>query len=204
MGISSVLSRKASDKTATHNEAFSAGVWNLPCPNLAAGDELRETRERERTRRRDVPAKCQPHFSSMRYALEADLLEVAARGGHEERLAQREDALLDADAGALDQNEVVLHNAVAREAAERGDRLLGAVGVGLAVVRVRAAADPVDPVRSAAAARTTTHFLFISVRCRGQSKLEAGRWRTWWSARSAEPEQRATHIRPDQRARPRT
>lgn len=76
--------------------------------------------------------------------LERDRLEVLARLGHLERLADGDDALLDAGDGALEHEEVVVDVAVAHKAAEGRDRLFGQVGLGRGALRVCARADAVD------------------------------------------------------------
>ena len=57
--------------------------------------------------------------------LELDLLHRRPAGLREARLAEGEDALLDADSAALDQDVVLLALTVVREATHRGDGLLG-------------------------------------------------------------------------------
>jgi len=83
--------------------------------------------------------------------LELDLLHRRPAGLREARLAEGEDALLDADGAALDQDVVLLALTVVREAAHRGDGLLGGVDGGgrievggLALNLLDAAGDAVD------------------------------------------------------------
>merc|ERR1719231_1090325 len=66
--------------------------------------------------------------------LERDLLGGVAARLLEERLAQRDDALLGADDGALDHDVVLLDQAIVRPAADRVDRLLGQIEVSGGVV----------------------------------------------------------------------
>ena len=76
--------------------------------------------------------------------LEVDGLHVLAAGGDVEGLAEDEGTLLDADAGALDHDPVLVDLSVADEAAHGGDALLGEVGLGLAGGLVAGLADAVD------------------------------------------------------------
>ncbi|SCZ97914.1 BZ3500_MvSof-1268-A1-R1_Chr3-3g06453 [Microbotryum saponariae] len=62
--------------------------------------------------------------------LERDLLGRLARGVGDERLAQGQDALLDTDRRALDDNKVVLNDTVSDKATEGVDRLLRDVEFG--------------------------------------------------------------------------
>jgi len=80
-----------------------------------------------------------------------DLFGGGPLGLREERLADVEDALPDADARALEHDEVLLHHTVVRETAHRVDRLLrdvllrhGVVGNQLAVLHVESVSDAVD------------------------------------------------------------
>merc|ERR1719230_1747 len=80
-----------------------------------------------------------------------DLFGGGPLGLREERLADVEDALPDADARAFEHDEVLLHHTVVRETAHRVDRLLrdvllrhGVVGNQLAVLHVESVSDAVD------------------------------------------------------------
>lgn len=59
--------------------------------------------------------------------LELDLLESGALGVLQQRLAQGDDALLGADAAALDHDEVVVHLTVVGEATHGGDALVSQI-----------------------------------------------------------------------------
>jgi hypothetical protein len=59
--------------------------------------------------------------------LELDFLERSAGSLLEERLAEGDDALLGADAAALDEHEVIEHGTVVGEATHGGDALLGEI-----------------------------------------------------------------------------
>ena len=76
--------------------------------------------------------------------LELDLLQVPTGGVDHERLADGDDTLLGTGDGALDDEEVVLHDTVVGEATHGGDGLLGDIGLGGGVSIVRARADAVD------------------------------------------------------------
>ena len=81
--------------------------------------------------------------------LEGDLLEGGGLGVGEERLPQGENPPLDADAAALDHEEVLVDNTVVGEASEGGDGLLGEVELGTCVVLHDLAVDGVDALAHA-------------------------------------------------------
>jgi len=66
--------------------------------------------------------------------LELDLLLRIARGLHEQRLAQGDDALLNAGAAAPDHHVVLVDDTVMREATERSNSLLGKIEFGRGIV----------------------------------------------------------------------
>jgi len=76
--------------------------------------------------------------------LEVDGLEMFAAGGDVEGLAQDEGTLLDADAGTLEHDPILVDLSVADKAAHGGDALLGEVSLGLAGGLVAGLADAVD------------------------------------------------------------
>jgi len=83
--------------------------------------------------------------------LKVDGLKSRALGVHQERLSQGDDALLGADAAALDHQEVVVDLTVVRETTHWSDCLIGDVVLGrgvvlhnLSILGVNASADTVD------------------------------------------------------------
>lgn len=75
--------------------------------------------------------------------LEGDLFQSGALGLSEERLAEGDDSLLHARAGALDHEEVLIEDTVVREATHGGDGLLSQIKLGRGVVGA-SLADAVD------------------------------------------------------------
>ena len=63
---------------------------------------------------------------------------------HHQALADGQDTLLGPGNATLEHQEVILHDTVMREAAERGDGLVGGIRVGRTVVRIVTKTDAVD------------------------------------------------------------
>lgn len=78
--------------------------------------------------------------------LEGNLLESLAGSVLVHGLAQSDDTLLGTGNGALDHDEVVLDLTVADKATQRGDLLLGDIGLGSGAVLVTGLGDPVNLV----------------------------------------------------------